>query len=112
MIKNLIAEQVGPTPVVSADLLVAGLRDVTAHLDVYIEQRAAELAQPLITAAVASAAKRIAEVGDQLRQEKNLTAELRRQVKSALRLAARLGHEAGQRHDKNYCAYCTGSGER
>ena len=99
-------EQARPAPVMSVDLLVAGLRDITAHLEAHVERRAAELAQPLITAAVSAAAKRVAAAEEEAQREKRLTAEVRRQLKGALRLAARLGHEVGERHDSSFCRYC------
>lgn len=109
---SAVTEQVALAPVVSVDLLVAGLRDITAHLEAHVERRAAELAQPLITAAVGSAAKRVADAETQLGREKDLTTELRRQLRAALCELAGAQHKAGLPHDKSYCSYCKETGER
>ncbi len=50
--------------------------------------------------------ERVREAEVLLRQRDDLVAELRRQVKYALRGQARALHATGQRHDKEYCEHC------
>lgn len=92
-------ERAGGAGVELADVLAA-LRHIVGDLDGYLERRAAEMAAPRIAEAEADAQRRIGEKGQELERERDLTAEMRRQIIALVKMSdglrARLD-EAGVR---------------
>lgn len=93
--------------IATAGNLLERLEKVTSDLHGYLEQRARELAQPWIEKVEEAAALRVQQAEVELRRSNDLVAELRRQMKAALKGQARAQHAAGLRHDKEFCAHCT-----
>lgn len=85
---------------------LARLEKVTSDLDSHLEQRAREIAQPVIDHAGAAAELRVQRAERDLERANDLVAELRRQLESAVAGMARAQHSAGLRHDKEYCEHC------
>lgn len=102
LLENPPIEPVVRTP----EQALARLEKVTSDLHGYLEQRARELAQPWIAAVEKAADARVQQAEAELRQRNDLVAELRRQVRYALRGQARALHATGQRHDKEFCDLC------
>jgi len=80
------------------DISVDRLGEMIAGLDDHIAARAEEIAAPLIAAAEAAAAARIAEVEQQVanraRRDADLIAELRRQLELTIRAVEAAHHRA------------------
>lgn len=95
-----------PPNVRTPEGLMARLERVTSDLHSYLEHRARELAESHIKAAEDAAAARVRQVEAELQRRDDLVAELRRQVRAALRGQAHALHTAGLRHDKEYCEHC------
>lgn len=66
---------------------IAALEKITSDLDGYLERRAAELAAPLIEQAEEHAAECLGKAEFEARRQADLVAELRRQLKPAIRQA-------------------------
>jgi transcriptional regulator with XRE-family HTH domain len=86
--------------------LLAQLERVTSDLHGYLEQRARELAGPLVEAAEREAEERVRQFEAQAQRQQDLIDELRRQLTCALRDGERARHKTGMRHNTSTCGDC------
>lgn len=86
--------------------LLTRLEAVTANLHGYIEQRAAEIAQPDIEAAQASAAREVMAAEFKVQRADDIVDELRKGWKVALKRAHRAEHRLGLTHTAGECGAC------
>lgn len=73
----------------TASAYIADLQRITADLNGYIEQRATDLAAPLIEKAQAEAAEQVRRIEMDLQRQTDLVAECRRQMKPLIRHSER-----------------------
>lgn len=97
-----------PKSLSRTEQLVAQLSTMTTDLAGYIEQHARELAEPVIDLAERTAAHNVAVARGELDRERDLSAELRRQLLAAVRRAQRVEHlhQPTVRHRGEECPQC------
>lgn len=95
-----------PATVSGPEAIAQRLETVTANLHGYLEQRAAEIAQPDIEAAQASAAREVTAAEFKVQRADDLVDELRKGWEVALRRAHRAEHRLGLTHTAGECGAC------
>ena len=83
---------IGPRPLSQTERLLARLETMTGDLAGYVEQRAREVAEPVMELAERTAARAVAVAEGERDRERDLVAELRLQLEAAHRRESALRH--------------------
>lgn len=94
------------TDTAQLDSLTQRLETVATNLHGYLEERARELAEPYIAVAEKLANRRIAEAEAEAQRERDVVAELRRQLATRERQLIRAEHALGKTHNPGNCEQC------